>query len=62
MFNKALGLFSPFAAANASAQAGAGAAGAAKPQDAPEPAGPDIDALKKQLAEMQAQIESLSRK
>ena len=62
MFNKALGLFSPFAAANAAAQAGAGASGAAKPQDAPEPAGPDIDALKKQLAEMQAQIESLSRK
>jgi polyhydroxyalkanoate synthesis repressor PhaR len=57
LFNQALTMFNPFAAASHSAAA-------------PEPAAPgeskrdnsDLDAMKKQLEEMQKQIDSLSRK
>jgi polyhydroxyalkanoate synthesis regulator protein len=61
MFSQALGMFNPFVPKGT---AGVGEK-PAEPhaQQAPAAAGmPDIDALKKQLAEMQAKIEGLSRK
>jgi polyhydroxyalkanoate synthesis repressor PhaR len=61
MFSQALGMFNPFVAK--------ATGGADKPSAEPRsdetpsaPAMPDIDSLKKQLADMQAKIESLSRK
>jgi polyhydroxyalkanoate synthesis repressor PhaR len=62
MFSQALGMFNPFVP-----KATGGAAQAATSESGEEPAPtapgmPDIDVLKKQLADMQAQIESLSRK
>jgi polyhydroxyalkanoate synthesis regulator protein len=60
MFNQALGMFNPFVP-GAQPQAGA----QAKPQDEQPvqdaPAG-DLDDMKRQLSEMQRQIESLTRK
>ncbi len=60
MFSQALGMFNPFVAK----VAGAGDKPSAEPrsEETPAPAMPDIDSLKKQLADMQAKIESLSRK
>jgi len=61
MFSQALGMFNPFVPKGT---AGVGEK-PAEPhaQQAPAAAGmPDIDALKKQLADMQAKIEGLSRK
>ena len=58
MFSQAFSMFNPFAAAQAAAGKGAstGAASAAASEDG------DLDALKKQMAEMQAKIDGLSRK
>lgn len=62
MFSQALGMFNPFAAAATASASQAEKSGEPK-SEAPAASGaPDIDALKKQLADMQAQIESLSRK
>ncbi|MDB5543640.1 MAG: phaR, partial [Hyphomicrobiales bacterium] len=60
MFSQALGMFNPFVAK----VAGAADKASTEPRsdETPAPAMPDIDSLKKQLADMQAKIESLSRK
>jgi polyhydroxyalkanoate synthesis repressor PhaR len=66
MFSQALGMFNPFAAAGQGDKGkGEGAPrpeGAASAAETVASASADIDVLKKQLADMQAQIESLSRK
>ncbi len=56
MFSQAFSLFNPFAAQTAAAAAAAKGSSGASSEDG------DLDALKKQLAEMQAKIEGLSRK
>lgn len=59
MFSQALGMFNPFVAATT------GAAGEAKPApsgSAEAAPAADFDTLKKQLQDMQSQIESLSKK
>lgn len=56
MFSQAFSMFNPFAAAQAAAKQGGGAASAASAEDG------DLDALKKQMADMQAKIDGLSRK
>jgi polyhydroxyalkanoate synthesis repressor PhaR len=57
MFSQAFSLFNPFAAAQAAAAKGSSTgASASAPEDG------DLDALKKQMADMQAKIDGLSRK
>ncbi len=56
LFNQALTMFNPFVA---TAAAGGGPKAASEPQKA---AGADIDELRKQIADMQRNIESLSKK
>jgi polyhydroxyalkanoate synthesis regulator protein len=56
MFSQAFSMFNPFAAAQAAAKGQTGSAPAAASEDA------DLDALKKQMADMQAKIDGLSRK
>ncbi len=58
MFSQALGLFNPFVAATGKTAPAAETA-ENKPESKPMP---DIDALKKQLSDMQAQIEGLAKK
>jgi polyhydroxyalkanoate synthesis repressor PhaR len=61
MFSQALGMFNPFVAK--AAGAGDKAATETRSEEAPTAPGmPDIDALKQQLADMQAKIEGLARK
>ena len=61
MFSQALGMFNPFVAKAAGAAEKAGAE--ARSDETPAAPGmPDIDALKQQLADMQAKIEGLARK
>ena len=59
MFNQAISMFAPF-----TAPAQAGEAEAPAPASAPRDAGaaPDFDEMRRQIFEMQRQIESLSRK
>jgi polyhydroxyalkanoate synthesis repressor PhaR len=56
MFSQAFSMFNPFAAAQAAAKAQGGSATAANVEDG------DLDALKKQMADMQAKIDGLARK
>jgi polyhydroxyalkanoate synthesis regulator protein len=57
MFSQAFSLFNPFAAAQAAAAKGSSTgASASAPEDG------DLNALKKQMADMQAKIDGLSRK
>lgn len=62
MFSQALGLFNPFVPKAGAAGAGDKPATESSESAPTMPGMPDIDKLKKQLADMQAQIESLSRK
>ncbi|MDB5595110.1 MAG: phaR [Hyphomicrobiales bacterium] len=59
MFSQALGMFNPFVAATTGAAGEAKAAPSGSSEAAPTA---DFDALKKQLQDMQSQIESLSKK
>ena len=53
MFNQALGVLNPFVAP---------VAGATKPAEPAQQGGGDLDAMKRQLAEMQKMLETLSKK
>jgi polyhydroxyalkanoate synthesis repressor PhaR len=57
MFNQALRMFSPFPAASASQ-----ANGADVPAAAPHASGAELDDMKKQLSEMQRQLDSIAQK
>ena len=60
MFNEALGMFNPFAAQGVKP----GESRSAEPKSAPASAQPsgDLDAMKRQLADMQRMLEALSKK
>jgi polyhydroxyalkanoate synthesis repressor PhaR len=63
MFSQALGMFNPFVAKATGAASAQKSPIEASDEPAPTAPGmPDINALKKELADMQAKIESLSRK
>jgi polyhydroxyalkanoate synthesis repressor PhaR len=63
MFSQALGMFNPFVPKGTGAAAPGDKVSEPRAEETPAAAGmPDIDALKKQLADMQAKIEGLSRK
>jgi polyhydroxyalkanoate synthesis repressor PhaR len=62
-FERALGMFTPFAGGEGAEASGAEGAGTpeAKPQAAAKPSEDDIDALKSELQAMQQRLEKLSR-
>ncbi len=60
MFSQALTMFAPFTTTVQPTEAEAEAAAAPAPK--PQAAAPDFDEMKRQIAEMQRQIESLGRK
>ena len=64
MFSQALSMFAPFAPGAQTGEAEAPASPAASAAAAPKAAGatPDFDEMRRQISEMQRQIESLSRK
>jgi len=61
MFNQAISLFAPFAASPQPGEVEA-PGGAAAPAPKPAGAAPDFDEMRRQISEMQRQIETLSRK
>jgi polyhydroxyalkanoate synthesis repressor PhaR len=61
MFDRAMKMFSPFAYVKPD-EAAAPAAPGAKPAEAPAPSDDSLNQLRKQMAEMQAQIEKLATK
>ena len=61
LFDKAMKMFSPFAYVKPD-EAAAPAAPGAKPAEAPAPSDDSLNQLRKQMAEMQAQIEKLATK